>query len=566
MRDFSHSVRDSKSTRFPKEFMPNLQKRLESVWMGRDYNVEYKDAAVKRTFAAFYTAFKEPRFYEQVAKSRRAEDLVLIFYSSATKELQKLKQDDSWKWLVDRHVALFVRLMHAVIKELGGHQELSSRLATLESKLLQHDSNLSDETNRRSSAATVLGPPAPLSYNVNDMAMVRVVAKVFKIPLATCQQDINMNKAAWTEGAALQDMKTYSNFLSLGNTRRTLRSDDFDTDEAWETWRKLETPVLSQLMLAIVKSNPTELSKTTSGQPSGGVRTSVHSSISYSMPSDHNHSSSFSTPDASLFSFDQPVDMEAFGLTPGSPTDPALDTPYTYIPPDPRNYYRAVAEKCFSYDLHDPDLQPVELPGSDEPVSLISKSSLELLAECGLRWRVPQFSRMILFLDVIRSKYQDGEIDLAILDTAFMYAKSAMEFDWQSWTMPDQNLFRQILSSVHDTLLRELYDLLQHAFDPKARPVGRVMWILDKHIYDDPLFTVGDMESYIGQLNQGLRSKAGEVVGELIQDLPQDKTELDPFHVVELTQKVVKLAEKISKRFKEPVMGLVLLSLFHSFS
>lgn len=525
--------------------------------MGRDYNVEYKDAAVKRTFAAFYTAFKEPRFYEQVAKSRRTEDLVLIFYSSATKELQKLKQDDSWKWLVDRHVALFVRLMHAVIKELGGHQELSSKLATLESKLLQHDSNLSDETSRRSSTSTVLGPPAPLSYNVNDMPLVKVVSKVFNVPLATCQTDINVNKAAWTEKAALQDMKTYSNFLSLANTRRTLRSDDFDTDEAWEAWRKTETPALSQLMLAIVQSNPTELAKTTSGQPPGGIRNSVHSSISYSMPSDLTRSSSHSTSasDASMYSFDQPVDMESFGLTPGSPTDATIDTPYTYIPPDPRTYYRAVVDKCLAYDLHDPDLQPVELPGSDGLVSLISKSSLDLLTECGLRWRIPQFSRMVLFLDVIRSKYQDSEIDLVTLDIAFMYAKTAALFDWQTWTIADQNMMRQILSSAHDTLLRELYDILQHAFDQKAVPVGRVMWILDKHIYDDPLFTATNMDSYADQLTEGLRFRAGEVVEELMADLPKDRSELDPFHVVELTQKVVKLAEKISKRFKEPVMG-----------
>ncbi|KAH8150036.1 uncharacterized protein LAJ45_05722 [Morchella importuna] len=550
MRDFSHSMRDAKSTRFPKDFMPNLQKRLESVWMGRDNHVEYKDPAVKRTFAAFYTAFKEPRFYDQVSKSRRAEDLVLIFYSSATKELQKLKADDSWKWLADRHVALFVRLMHAVIKELGGHQELSSKLGTMESKLLQHDSNLSDETNRRSSTSTILGPPAPLSYNVNDMPMVKVVAKVFNIPLATCQQDINMNKAAWTEKAALQDLKTYNNFLSLGNTRRTLRSDDFDTDEAWETWRKSEGPALSQLMLAIVQSNPTELSKTTSGQPSSGMRNSIPSSVSYSIPGDLARPSSIS-------SFDQPVDMEALGLSPSSPTDSTLDTPYTYIPPDPRSYYRAVAERCFTYDINDPDLQPIELPGSEDPVSLISKSSLELLAECGLRWRVPLSSRIILFMDVIRSKYQDSEIDLSILDTAFTYAKNATSFEWPTWTLSDQNMFRQILSAVHDTLLRELYDILQHAFDAKARPVASVMWILDQHIYDDPLFTPGDMDSYVDQLKEGLKIRAGEVMEELMRDLPQDRSELDPFHVVELTQKVVKLAEKISKRFKQPVLGSV---------
>jgi len=529
--------------------------------MGREPGAEYKDAAVKRTFGAFYAAFREPRFYEGVAKSRRAEDLVLIFYSSATKELQKVKQDDSWKWLSDRHVALFVRLMYSVIKDkdwIGSYPELASQLATLESKLLQHDQNLAEET-RRTSTAMVSAPPAPLSYNVNDMPLVKVVARTFGVSLQTCQQDINANRSAWTEKAALMDMKAYSNNLSLGNTRRTLRSDDFDTDEAWEAWRKLETPALSQIMLGIVQSNPSELAKTTSGpSPITARPQSLQQNSSYPYH-DLSRSSTSSDASSSMYGFDHPVDMGNFDVS--SPAaDDTLDTPYTYIPPDSRVYFRHVVEKCLSYDLRDPDALPMDIPGAD-PTVLLSKNSLDLLSECCARWRIPQFSRSILFLDAVRKLYQDQEIDLVTLDAAWLYAKGATDFDWRTWTIADQNLYRQILSSIHDNLLRDLYDLLQHAFDPKSKPVGRVMYILNEHVYEDPLFTSGNLESYVEQLKEGLRSRASEVLKEIVSELPQDRNELDPFHLVELTQKIIKLAEKISKRFKEPIMGYVLVDL-----
>lgn len=522
--------------------------------MGREQHVEYKDPAVKRTFAAFYTAFKEPRFYEGVAKSRRVEDLILIFYSSATKELQKIKQDDSWKWLSDRHVALFVRLMYSVIRDngyMGSYPELATQLVTLESKLLQHDQNLAEETPTSATATTTA--PAPLSYDVKDMPLVKEVARVFSTGLQFCQQDINRNKAAWTEQAALLDMKAYSNNLSLGNTRRTLRSDDFDTDEAWEAWRKLETPALSQLMLAIVQANPAELARTTSTQSPATYRQSMQPSA-YSAPyRDFSRSSTSSntTSDASssIYGYEQPVDMDGYNVASPTTADDTLDTPYTYIPPDPRAYYRHVVQKCLTSDLQDPDAK------------LLAKSSLDLLNECCTRWRIPQFSRAILFLDVIRKFYQEQEIDLNTLDAAWEYAKESADFDWHTWTIADQNMYRQILSSVHDNLLRELYQLLQHAFDSKTKPTGLVMYILDQHIYEDPLFTSSNMESYIEQLKVGLRNRAEQVLEEIIGGLPQDKDGLDPFHLVELTQKIVKLAEKISKRFKEPIMGYVFNSL-----
>ena len=259
IKDFS-LLRDSKSTRFPHGFMSELQERLTGVIMGKEKKPEYNDAKVKMTFAAFFNAFMEPRFRKQMEKDRRVEDLVLIFFSNATKALQtgKAQSDDSWRLMADRHLALFVRLIGLILKDhewSRDRPELSSRLSTLESKLLANDQDLTSQSSKNAAGISTVEVVVPRSYEVKDMQLVQVVGRIFGLTNTQIQSDIDKNKASWTAEAALRDLKTYQNLLSL-NSRKTLRSDDFDLEEAYEAWKKAESPDLSQMMRAIVQSYP----------------------------------------------------------------------------------------------------------------------------------------------------------------------------------------------------------------------------------------------------------------------------------------------------------------------
>lgn len=241
-------VRDVKTSRFPKDFMKELEKRLRGVLVGTERMPEYGDALVKRSFAAFLNEFTNPAFRKGVEKDRKPEDLILIFYSSATKELQKGKAptDDSWKMMVDRHVALFVRFLSAVLRTNQWEKEkpeLASRLQTLENRLLRHEKDLTVSTQTNGAAAGV-EKDVPRSGHVKDMPLVLVVAQIFQKTLPQVQADIDDQKDLWTERAALQDLKKYQAHLSL-NTRMTLRSDDFDTDEAYEEWYVRSIAVLT---------------------------------------------------------------------------------------------------------------------------------------------------------------------------------------------------------------------------------------------------------------------------------------------------------------------------------
>jgi hypothetical protein len=575
VQDFS-LIKDTKSAKFPHGFMSPLEKRIQGVLVGTERLPGYNDAAVKRTFAEAYTAFTEQGFRRRMDKERRVEDLVLIFYSNATKALQKGKgpDDDSWKLLVDRHVALFVRLISNTLKDHGNDKdrpELMSRLANLESKLLTNDQDLFASSGDGAGGSSI-EVVVPISYDVKDMPMVQVVAKIFGLRLSQVQSDIDANKSVWTEEAALADLKAYQHCLGA-NTKRTLRNDDFDLEEAYQAWKKAEAPDLSQMMAEILQARP-ELVKSSSGSnkplpsiqsPSASAEDKAYSDLGRIVTSPVDPKASYA--------FDQPVDMSSLSLEDEQPGRLFLEeATFTFIPPDPRSFYRSILSHAMTFDqLHAP--QTVDGPVATPP---LSKASIELLTELCVRWRIPQFSRLVLFLDVAAQKFLDQEIGLEELDTAFEFVKNplpetkrshthahsaSLSIDQSHWTIQDFALYRQILSNLHDGLLRDLYDLLQHCYDSKPPSPGPVLLVLESHIHNDPSFSIGpgELDAYKIQLEDGLRAKAAAVYrGYLEAEVPQIQEEWQFYHVVQLGKAVVKLCERIQKRYRKnpDIMGV----------
>ena len=573
-------MKDSRSAKLPHGFMTLLEKRMQGVLWGTERLPGYNDKAIKKTFAEAWTAFTEQGFRKAMDKERRVEDLVLIFYSKAIKSLQPPNNpdDDSWKLLVDRHVALFVRLISATLKDHGNDRdksELMSRLATLESKLLTNDQDLFIGSTD-GPAGTTKEVVTPVSHDIKDMPMALNVGRIFGLPNSKIQSDIDAHRSVWTEEAALADLKAYQHYLNA-NTRRTLRSDDFDLDESYQVWKKAEGPDLSQMMAEILKARP-ELLKASpeSNNSLPPIRGHAHSPSADESYTDLARTISSPLDRSVSYGFDQPADMSALSLE-GHPAGQPFpeESTYTFIPPKPRAFYRSILQNAMTFDmLH--ATQPAEGVAA---TPLLSKQSMELLTELCVRWRIPQFSRLVLFLDVASQKFLDQEIGLEELDTAFEFIKnpppetkranththshspSLSSIDQSLWTIQDFALYRQILSSLHDGLLRDLYDLLQHCFEPKPPSPGPVLMILENHIYSDPSFSKSEsqLEVFVEQLAVGLSANAAAVYkGYLEAEIPQNQEEWQFFHVVQLGKSVVKLCERIQKRYRKnpEIMGV----------
>ncbi len=571
-------IKDTKSAKFPHGFMSPLEKRIQGVLVGKERLPEYNDAAIKRTFAEAYTAFTEAGFRRRMDKERRVEDLVLIFYSNATKALQKGRalDDDSWKLLVDRHVALFVRLIRNTLKDHGNDKdrpELMNKLEILEKKLLTSDDDLFVDT-ADGAGGTTIEVTVPLSYDVKDMPMVQVVAKIFGLRNSQVQSEIDAHKNVWTEEAALADLKAYQHCLNA-NTKHTLRSEDFDIEEGYLAWKKAETPDLSHMMGEILKARP-ELVKVSSSlnRPLPAVPSSSAPNSEDQAYSDLARTISSPMDDHTSYAFDMPGDMSGVSLEDDQANHLLLEeSSYTFIPPDPRSFYRSILSHAMSFDQLD-SRQTADGPAVHAP---LSRPSLELLTELCVRWRIPQFSRLVLFLDVAAQKFLDQEIGLEELDTAFEFVKNPppetkrssthahsaglQSFDRNHWTVQDFALYRQVLSSLNDGLLRELYEKLQHCYDSKPPSPASVLTVLETHIREDPAFSVapGDLDSFTNQLADGLRLRAAAVYrGYLEAEVPQNQEEWQFYHIIQLGKSVVKLCERIQKRYRKnpEIMGV----------
>lgn len=577
VQSYTHNIGDllkdfiptgGSTAKLPRDFRGSLEKRMERVVKGTFDQPGYTDPNVKRTFAEAYMKFTEPDFRKTIDRDRTLEPLILKFYAAADKAMGqgKAPDDHSWKVLVDRHLALFVRLMMTIFKKHGTDRdkELMGRLQILEQKLLRNDQDLFIDKGQNSEHKTI-EVEIPHSFEVKDMHMVQIVGKIFGRTPEQLQSDIHANRNIWSEESALKDLKAYQHRLD-SNMDGALRKQDFDTSESWMEWKKGERDHLTSMMLDILKVRP-DLTKTVTSfdKPLPVRPTSIFGEDQAYAELAKMLNSSDTTP-----SGDPSFGLANLTLDDNSSIRSVEEASYTFIPPDPRSYYKMVLQHAMTYDQANDDFS-----GAFSP---LSQQSLELLNELSTWWRLPQFTRHITFLEVAVRKFLDQDLRGEELDECFDFVKNPLpepkklpriqlytatltEIDPNRWTLIDISLYQQILGALHEALLRDLYDLLMHCYEPKAPTIGVVMGLLLNHVLSDPAFDQKpeDQDKFADQLTQGLKEQADTVYhGYLAKEVPDTKEDWNFTHVVSLGSAVTKLCQRIKKKYaKNPeIMGV----------
>jgi len=226
----------------------------------------------------------------------------------------------------------------------------------------------------------------------------------------------------------MQDLKTYMKDLSTTNAP-ALRPSDFPDEISYEEWKRDESKAISQLISAMVESNPL-LAKS---EP-----TEVRSSL-LSDTADKNDLRRTISETTGRYS----ADSEQFNIANGRQSRPewyrgasaeemddyTAKSTYTFIPEDPRAYYRKLLDLTLRAGKSG-------LEGEEEDPGLISSASRALLSECATRWRVHPAARISLLLDVVREQYDAGDLDIGDVNEAFSLAEN---FDYSSWPNADVN-------------------------------------------------------------------------------------------------------------------------------
>jgi len=209
----------------------------------------------------------------------------------------------------------------------------------------------------------------------------------------------------------------------------SLRPSDFPDDGiSYDDWKYIEQKAITDLTVAMIQANP-QLAKS---EP-----TAVLPSL-LSESEDKNDlrrtTSADSTPALRQSMYVEDLNIASNGRRPEGIRRVSQDEldevvtrrSYTFIPEDPRAYYRRLVETCVK-------AQKTTSAGGEED-SLLSHSYLALLNECAVRWRVHPASRISLLLDVVRQMYDHQDLGIEDIHEAFSYADN---WDYSSWPIAD---------------------------------------------------------------------------------------------------------------------------------
>lgn len=338
--------------------------------------------------------------------------------------------------------------------------------------------------------------------------------------------------------------------------------------------RRAENQDLSQMIMAILQSNP-DLAKA-----APGILSLFTSSNANHPTPNGDHFRNVSMDGASLSHMQGPsVDLGHLSLngdTGQASSGAEYDSgePFMFIPPDPQAFYRQLLKEALTHDMHSDEQAPTNGDGHSSSASqnLLSKSSTEMLAEVGSRWRIPYSTRQVLIKDILRELLSDRAVDLDTLDAALNNVEVPMPTDKRQaglaqvsdpsmWPISDIAMHQRATRAIYGDLLRDLFERMLQSFESKPPNIGPIMTILESHIFEDHHFESDpqDLDQFAEQLEDALYGRAREAYDGSTQRLlrPADRS-VEFFDVMQLGQAVVKDAQRIQKRFRKmpPIMGV----------
>ncbi|UZJ54161.1 hypothetical protein CBS101457_003481 [Exobasidium rhododendri] len=570
LSDMIQSVSGSnKAVRFPEKLLKRLGERLEQIAMGRDHH--YRDQSLRQTVGIFYGTFKEAGFQKQMKENRKIEELILFFVTTAQGGLRKRMENDSWKEELDKQVGTFVKIIRECLRTVHGvSKELTERLEGYSNKLAPNAIGLSEKqqqhsqqsqrqqtqtsTNgttpndsRRGSVASTsaLGGTVKSGNPIAESSMIRCVAELFKVEADQMQKDIEFMKKTCSEQNAMIDLKHCVKNINL-QAAWPGRKEDFRSEEGFTHWRTSELQSLSNMMMQMCKANP-ELLKTSSSD--SVVSTAVASTVA---PGEVPTAAAEDGQATETESLDDAID----------PEEEATFGGFTFIPPDPKAYFKRALELCIDYDLEQIRYQPEE---EEVSLSILSKSHVELLNECVLRWRIMTPYRVVCNLDVIKYKYDRGEVPLDCISESLSTTDRLMtESPIEGWTRSDHALLCNAYTSLFESFMRFVHEAFQDIHNVEAEEIQPYIALIQDLHGSGLVKRDGKVEGesvelhqYAEDLKDRIRIMAIHEYTAKTTDLFSQAIENEVIPLLDLLEWIEKNAKRIDKRYPEPIFGSI---------
>lgn len=117
---------------------------------------------------------------------------------------------------------------------------------------------------------------------------------------------------------------------------------------------------------------------------------------------------------------------------------------FTFIPPNPKRFYKRLVEYCLTTDLE--TMFGPEVDDADEvPLTILSPPHTNLINECAVRWRIGQQYRVTCFLELIKEFYERGHVPMECIPEALQAVSKVLhDLDTDKWPTQDVRDIREL--------------------------------------------------------------------------------------------------------------------------
>lgn len=505
-------IQSSKS-KLPKDVVDLLKARLEEVVFYKKHNYNL-DELSKRIWGRFLSALNGPVTADAIKRSRSPLELLMFFLKEASMEIKSYNEKTQTPGPIDPSIYIpnFVKLLVDMLRTKGYGSTYASLINELESfKKASSKGQTLRPTNQHTGVSgshtfdashSGLGGERNAvkpSYILSDMAIAKHIALLFGLSEDQMQRTIQTLKEDATEMAAVAELKYIRDELEINNRHPTYSRGDFSSESAYLAWKKVELVSINHHISHFLKNN---------------------SSLATVLPS-------------------QP----AAGATPS----------YTYMPPDPKSFYRVLVEVCLKQEA------------KDQSDLILSKDSLDLMQKVTQAWRLTNTTRGLIFLHVSASFYEQEKFSIEKLSTDAIDLAYVQITDNQrepinkeNWADCDKDISYGFMKSLHTLMVDKMVLLLQGIFN-KSRP--NIKPYMNFLAQNADLYS--EFEGYpeldptphqLMAIKEVVIGAAEDFYGELVSTLPQDHT-LCAAHVVQLADELNKSSRTLKKRYPGKLLG-----------
>ncbi|CAO3703440.1 unnamed protein product [Rhizopus stolonifer] len=497
---------DEKSNKLSKPVVVGLMRQLEDIKDGKDVS---KQEYVDRRFIAVIRQMRDEVKQHRYRPQGSINDLVVTFLKLSEAELKKSDPNPAiWFKDLDRYVVRFTEILLLVLKEDAPNTASTEYIDSLQKSILPKSKQQQPASDQRNSSGSGNSATDTLDL-IDNYPMANTIQNLFQIESSVHRQKIRDLLPICTEQNYLLDLKQCINAI---NTNQPFpgRREDFNSQQAYDSWVAREKKYLNGLMTVMVMNPNLTLTDQDGRRPNDSKRSSVDKS--------------------------------------------GDDSPYTYIPNDPRSFFRLLMNMCMDIDTNvSPDSERAK-------TSVLSQSSEDLLRECSNIWRLSAPFRSVLYLELIKTRMDTEEIDIIdafddVREAIRSLDKCLKENEIRNWTINDRESLIRVFEGVNNSCLRALADSLSTYWEINPALIRDQIDLLGG-IYENPAY-LEDHEDPLEQFSLLEDTIAGAAVSRwrVLEKSVLNPENDDMTNLMNLADKLIKELVTVAKRFKKPLAG-----------